>query len=162
MIAHHGYSLHPYVGTSLFVASASKEIIISAGAVGTPQILLNSGIGASDALSALGIPTIVDLPSVGQNAMDQPFFALEWAVNSTQTLESVTQNATRFAEGLGQWNASHTGPFVDSGIATQLAWLRLAADSPAFAAPADPSPGPGAPHIEFLLIPGGGIVRHLV
>ncbi|KAJ7348137.1 aryl-alcohol-oxidase from pleurotus Eryingii, partial [Mycena albidolilacea] len=144
-------------GSSLFVAHVSKEIILSAGAVGTPHILLNSGIGPNSTLNALGIPTVVDLPSVGQNAHDHPFFALGWAVNSTQTLESVTQNLTRAAEGLAQWNASHTGPFVDSGIATHIAWLKLPPDSPAFEVHADPSPGPGAPHLEFLLIPGGGI-----
>ncbi|KAF8148135.1 aryl-alcohol oxidase [Mycena galopus ATCC 62051] len=144
-------------GSSLFVAHAFKEIILSAGSVGTPHILLNSGIGAYDTLSALGIPQVVDLPSVGQNAHDQPFFALGWAVNSMQTLESITQNATRAAEGLAQWEASHTGPFVDSGIATHIAWLKLPPESPAFGVHADPSPGPGAPHLEFLLIPGGGI-----
>ncbi|KAJ7136692.1 hypothetical protein C8R44DRAFT_828533 [Mycena epipterygia] len=144
-------------GTSLYVARASKEIILSAGPVGTPQILLNSGIGADATLSPLGIPTIVDLPSVGQNATDQPFFALSWAVNSTQTFESFTANATEFTDVMAEWNASHTGPLVDSGIATQIAWIRLAEDSPAFAAHADPSSGPDAPHLEFLFIPGGGI-----
>ncbi|KAJ6590378.1 aryl-alcohol-oxidase from pleurotus Eryingii [Mycena sp. CBHHK59/15] len=108
-------------GTSLFIVKASKEIILSAGAIGTPQILLNSGIGDHNTLKALGIPTVLDLPS---------------------TLESITQNATRFSEALEQWNTSRTGPFVDSGVATQLAWLRLAADSPAFDVHADPSPGP--------------------
>ncbi|KAJ7488896.1 pyranose dehydrogenase [Mycena latifolia] len=142
-------------GTSLFVARASKEIILSAGAVGTPQILLNSGIGAHAALSALGISTVLDLPSVGQNASDHVFLSLSWAVNSTQTLESITQNTTRFAEAMEQWNDSRTGPFVDAGVATHTAWLRLATDSPALAPYADPSPGPDAPHIEFLLNVGG-------
>ncbi|KAJ6626954.1 aryl-alcohol oxidase-like protein [Mycena sp. CBHHK59/15] len=150
-------------GTSLFVVKASKEIIISAGAIGTPQILLNSGIGDHNALEALGIPTVLDLPSVGQNASDHSYFEMGWSVNSNQTLESITQNATRFAEALEQWNMSRTGPFVDSGL-TQAAWLRLAADSPAFDVHADPSAGPGAPHLELLLSPGGmqGAPGHFV
>ncbi|KAJ6590381.1 aryl-alcohol oxidase [Mycena sp. CBHHK59/15] len=151
-------------GTSLFVVKASKEIILSAGAIGTPQILLNSGIGDHNALKALGIPTVLDLPSVGQNASDHSYFEMGWSVNSNQTLESIKQNATRFAEALEQWNTSRTGPFVDSGVGTQLAWLRLAADSPAFDVHADPSPGPGAPHLEFFLTPGDlqGALGHFI
>jgi len=51
--------------------SAKKEVIISAGVIQTPQILLNSGIGSKDELQAVGIPTIVDDPSVGKNFSDQ-------------------------------------------------------------------------------------------
>ncbi|KAJ6540833.1 aryl-alcohol-oxidase from pleurotus Eryingii [Mycena vulgaris] len=125
----------PSFGSSLFVAHASKEIILSAGFVGTPQILMNSGIGARATLTALGIPTLLDLPS---------------------TLDSITQNATRFAEAMAQWNTSRMGPFVDSGVATHAASLRLATHSPAFAVHADPCSGPGAPHVEFVFMPGGG------
>ncbi|KAJ6515335.1 pyranose dehydrogenase [Mycena sanguinolenta] len=145
-------------GSSLFVVKASNEIILSAGPVGTPQILMNSGIGAHSALKTLGIPTVLDLPSVGQNASDHPsFYAMQWEVNSDDTFASITGNATRFAEGLAQWNASvkHTGPFVDSGVGTHIGYLRLPEDSPAFVARPDPSPGPGAPHLEFTFLPGG-------
>ncbi|KAJ7909020.1 pyranose dehydrogenase [Mycena leptocephala] len=62
-------------------------------------------------LTDLGIPTLLDLPSVGRNASDQPLFGAGWFVNSTKTLESITQNATRFNEAFAQWNRSHTaGP----------------------------------------------------
>jgi choline dehydrogenase-like flavoprotein len=49
------------------VAKAGKEIILSAGTVGTPHLLMHSGIGDKRALQALGIPTLLDLPSVGQS-----------------------------------------------------------------------------------------------
>ncbi|KAJ7199934.1 aryl-alcohol oxidase-like protein [Mycena pura] len=142
-------------GESIFVAHASKEIVLSGGVIGSPHILMNSGIGAHATLSGLGIPTVLDLPSVGQNASDQPLMILQWAVNSTETFDSITQNATRFAEGLAQWNASRTGPFVDSGDMTHLGWSRLAPDSPAFSVHADPSSGPDAPHLEFSFVPAG-------
>ncbi|KAJ6594851.1 pyranose dehydrogenase [Mycena capillaripes] len=142
-------------GAALLVAKASKEIILSAGAVGTPQILMNSGIGSHATLSALGIPTVLDLPSVGRNASDHPSITLGWAVNSPETLETCTQNTTAFAEAMTEWETSRTGPFVDPGIATQIAWLRLKSDSPAFAKHPDPASGPDTPHIEFLLNPGG-------
>ncbi|KAJ7679674.1 aryl-alcohol oxidase precursor [Mycena rosella] len=148
-------------GTSLFVAEASKEIILSAGSIGTPQILLNSGVGDHTALEALGLPTVLDLPSVGQNASDHGFVGADWAVNSNQTIESITQNTTRFDQAFEQWNTSRTGPFVDA-LGTHIAWLRLAADSPAFETHADPSPGPGAPTSSKY--PGGitGGVGHFV
>ncbi|KAJ7258305.1 GMC oxidoreductase-domain-containing protein [Mycena rebaudengoi] len=98
-------------GESLFVARAAKEIVLSGGAIGSPQILINSGIGAHAMLSALGITTVLDLPSVGQNASDQPFMTTQWAVNFEETFDSIRQNATRFAEGMAQWNASRTGPW---------------------------------------------------
>jgi choline dehydrogenase-like flavoprotein len=118
---------------------------------------MNSGIGAHSTLSALGIPTVLDLPSVGQNASDQPLMSTQWAVHATDTFDPIRQNATRFAEGLAQWNASRTGPFVDSGTVTHLGWSRLAPDSPAFGVHADPSSGPDAPHLEFSFIPEGSV-----
>ncbi|KAJ6506953.1 aryl-alcohol oxidase-like protein [Mycena sanguinolenta] len=136
-------------GSSLYVAEASREIILSAGPIGTPQILLNSGIGDRPALEALGIPTVLDLPSVGKNASEHPYFGLSWAVNSNQTIESVTQNATRYNEAFAQWNRSHTGPFVDSSTGTHAGWLRLSENSSVFDIHPDPSPGPDAPHLRF-------------
>ncbi|MEO0899775.1 MAG: GMC family oxidoreductase N-terminal domain-containing protein [Bacteroidota bacterium] len=51
-------------------AHASKEVILSAGAIGSPQLLLLSGIGNAEDLKAHGIESIVDLPGVGQNLHD--------------------------------------------------------------------------------------------
>ncbi|CAL8131013.1 unnamed protein product [Orchesella dallaii] len=51
-------------------AFATKEIIISAGAIGTPQLLLLSGIGPAKHLNSVGIQQKVNLPGVGQNLQD--------------------------------------------------------------------------------------------
>ncbi|KAJ6509666.1 aryl-alcohol oxidase-like protein [Mycena vulgaris] len=142
-------------GTSLFIVKASKEIILSAGAVGTPQILLNSGVGDHKALKTLGIPTVLDLPSVGKNVTDHPYLYMTWAVNSTQTVDSITQNTTRFNDASAEWNTSRTGPFVDGPPATHVGWFRLPANSPAFEVHGDPARGPGAPHLEVLFSPAG-------
>jgi choline dehydrogenase-like flavoprotein len=52
------------------VALASKEVVLSAGAVGSPQLLLLSGIGPRDELRAVGVPCQVDSPHVGKHLKD--------------------------------------------------------------------------------------------
>ena len=56
------------------VARASGEVILSAGAIGSPQLLMLSGIGPADHLAELGIDTVADSPGVGDNLQDHPFF----------------------------------------------------------------------------------------
>ncbi len=51
-------------------ALASAEIVLSGGAIGSPAILLRSGIGPREHLEALGIPVVADLPGVGENLHD--------------------------------------------------------------------------------------------
>jgi choline dehydrogenase-like flavoprotein len=51
---------------------ATKEVILAAGALHTPQLLQISGIGDERLLSNLGINVVVDLPGVGQNYQDHP------------------------------------------------------------------------------------------
>lgn len=52
--------------------TAESEVIVTAGALHTPQLLMRSGIGAADDLKSLGILPQVDLPGVGQNLQDHP------------------------------------------------------------------------------------------
>jgi choline dehydrogenase-like flavoprotein len=58
-------------GGSTFLIEAD-EIILSAGAIGSPHILLLSGVGPAASLTRLGMPLVLDLPGVGQNLRDHP------------------------------------------------------------------------------------------
>lgn len=51
-------------------ARACKEVVICAGAINSPQLLMLSGIGPAEHLAQHGIPLLLDLPGVGQNLMD--------------------------------------------------------------------------------------------
>ena len=57
----------------------AEEIVLGAGAIGSPQILMLSGIGPSDHLREHGIESILDLPGVGQNLRDHPMLFVCWA-----------------------------------------------------------------------------------
>lgn len=63
--------------------SATKEVIISAGAFQSPQLLMVSGIGPSEQLEAHGIDVIANRPGVGQNMWDHPFLAPTYRVQVT-------------------------------------------------------------------------------
>jgi choline dehydrogenase len=56
----------------LLEAHACGEVIVCAGAVGSPKLMLLSGIGPADQLRALGIDVVADLPGVGENLQDHP------------------------------------------------------------------------------------------
>ena len=57
---------------------ARQEILLSAGAVGSPHLLLLSGIGPKSHLESMGIAVTADLPGVGQNLQDHPDFVLQF------------------------------------------------------------------------------------
>ncbi|KIJ38059.1 GMC oxidoreductase [Sphaerobolus stellatus SS14] len=125
--------------------SVRKEIIVSTGALNTPQILLHSGIGDKNHLSEMGIKTIVDLPDVGRNLSVHPSLRLVYQVNSTETYDDILRNTTLQAELLDQWNKTHQGPLV-AGQESHTALIRLP-KSVKFPGNIDPAAGPNTPHI---------------
>ena len=53
--------------------SCSREVILAAGAIHTPQILELSGIGDPAVLSQFNVPVVINLPGVGNNFQDHPY-----------------------------------------------------------------------------------------
>jgi choline dehydrogenase len=66
---------------------AAKEVIVSAGAINTPQLLMLSGIGPADHLADHGITVIVDNPNVGDHYMDHPMFLIGVETSAEGTLD---------------------------------------------------------------------------
>lgn len=63
---------------SISSIKASTEIVISTGAISTPQLLMLSGVGDRDELARLGIPFVQHLPGVGRNLQDHVSFGCTW------------------------------------------------------------------------------------
>ncbi|KAI5481547.1 choline dehydrogenase [Pseudohyphozyma bogoriensis] len=68
-----------------YTVSASSEVILSAGVIGTPQLLLVSGVGPKAQLEALDIDVVVDLPGVGMQLVDH--LSGQLAFNATTTVD---------------------------------------------------------------------------
>ncbi|MFI1796759.1 GMC family oxidoreductase [Streptomyces sp. NPDC020379] len=64
-------------GEEIFV-EAGREVLLCAGAVDTPRLLMHSGIGPKADLDALGIPAVHDLPGIGENLLDHPESVIVW------------------------------------------------------------------------------------
>ncbi|KOG86408.1 oxidoreductase [Streptomyces varsoviensis] len=63
------------------LVEAGTEVLVCAGAVDTPRLLMHSGIGPRKDLEALGIPVVHDLPGVGENLLDHPESVIVWETN---------------------------------------------------------------------------------
>jgi choline dehydrogenase-like flavoprotein len=103
-----------------FIARARREIVLAAGALGTPQILLLSGLGPAMELSRLGIPVQRDLPGVGRGLQDHPRTTVLFRAARTVSLSAVS-----LAKGLVQWTLTRRGlltsPAVAAGAFLQVA-----------------------------------------
>ncbi|KAI1307963.1 Glucose dehydrogenase -like protein [Halotydeus destructor] len=90
---------------------ARKEIILSAGAVNSPQVLMLSGIGPRDHLSSMGIPVISNLP-VGRNLQDHIYPSLHWY---TEAKVSLTQDRAMSPISGLKWVTAARGPLTSLG-----------------------------------------------
>lgn len=132
-----------------FALNATREVILSAGAVATPQLLQLSGIGDPAALQKVGIKPIVNLPDVGKNLQDHTVLPNVWAINANFTPDDFGRNVTALVEVTQQWEQTRTGQFA-TPPAAQIGWFRLPDNSSIFETEADPSAGPTSPHYEFI------------
>ncbi|KAG7445363.1 pyranose dehydrogenase [Guyanagaster necrorhizus] len=141
-----GVTTHTLAPTNL------KEIVLSAGSIGTPNILLHSGIGDTKELTALHITPTLHLPDVGKNFTDHPIWSMLFIVNNTDTIENIYfRNVTFQADALAEWEANRTG-FLTAGAANQLGFLRIPDD--AGVVEGEPCAGNETAHYEFILSNG--------
>ena len=95
----------------LETAIADGEVILSGGAVNSPQLLMLSGIGPADHLIEMGIDVLADSPGVGANLSDHPVVPVIWSTPRLRGLWEKSGNA-----GALRWQLTHRGP-VTSNVA---------------------------------------------
>ncbi|CDO68788.1 GMC oxidoreductase [Trametes cinnabarina] len=139
-----------------FAVGASKEVIVCAGAIGSPQLLQLSGIGDSEHLSKLNIPLVREVPAVGRNLLDHVSAgALIFRARAGRTWDYLVQNPFRAAGALLKWLMFGTGPMAS--LATQVGiFVRTDDERLPFGAPlsvVDRSSGPRAPDLEMVMVP---------
>ena len=98
-------------GQTLY-ATARRETVLAAGAIGSPQILQLSGIGSADLLGTLAIPLVHELRGVGENLQDHVQIRMMYKVTGVPTLnERANSLLWRLAMGL-EYFLFHTGPLT--------------------------------------------------
>ncbi len=107
------------------VARASREVLLCAGAINSPQLLLLSGIGPASQLSGLGIPVRHELPGVGENLQDHPFISALWEVRNADTLYGAED-----PKALAEWVLRRSGK-LSSPAAEVCAFVRTRPGLPA-------------------------------
>lgn len=126
------------------VLRAEREVIVSSGAMGSPKLLLQSGIGPADHLKAVGVPVVHDLPGVGSNLQDHLdlFVIAECTGDHTYDKYNLPHHAAW--AGL-QYLLFKKGPVASSLFETGGFWY------------ADPHENARSPDIQFHLGLGSGI-----
>lgn len=99
---------------------ARREIILSAGAFGSPQILQLSGIGSGAMLQSKGISVIHELLGVGENLQDHIDYVYTYRTGAdTDTFGISVRGSMRILKGIRQWRKQRTGilttPYAESG-----------------------------------------------
>ncbi|GLU34224.1 GMC family oxidoreductase N-terminal domain-containing protein [Trinickia caryophylli] len=117
------------------VLRARAEVVLAAGAFGSPQLLMCSGIGPERNLRALGIPVIGDAPEVGANLIDHIDFTLNVRVRSSEPVGYSLRGLVRMGaqlprylsrgEGLWSSNVAEAGGFLKSDPALDRPDLQL-------------------------------------
>ena len=140
-----------------YTINARKEVILSAGAFQSPQLLMLSGIGPAAALQKFGIQVLSNLRGVGQNMWDHVFFGPTSRVN-LQTFTRLANDVGYLASQLAfDYSVLKQGPLTNP-VCDYLGWEKVPAAlkngfSPA--AKADLAKFPSDwPEIEYLSAPG--------
>jgi choline dehydrogenase len=93
-------------------ARAEREVILSAGALQSPQLLQLSGIGPADLLRKLGIPVVVDAPEVGRNLQDHYQARMIVRLKTPISLNNQVRHPVELARMGLQWMFAGSGPLT--------------------------------------------------
>ncbi|WP_045422300.1 GMC family oxidoreductase [Vibrio jasicida] len=111
-----------------FQIKCTKEVILSAGAFGSPQILMLSGVGAKKELESHGIEQIHELPGVGENLQDHIDLVHTYRSSAKRDTFGVSlKMASEMTKALPQWMKTRSGKMT-SNFAEGIGFLRSGDD----------------------------------
>ncbi|ODM21365.1 hypothetical protein SI65_02208 [Aspergillus cristatus] len=110
-------------GLVTYTLRAKYEVILSAGAFQSPQLLMVSGVGPADTLQAHGIDVISNLPGVGQNLRDHVFFGPTYQV-ALETFTKLAADPLFMTEQLTKYITTRTG-MLTNPVTDYLAFEKL-------------------------------------
>jgi choline dehydrogenase len=131
-------------GGQVLTALANEEIVLCAGAYGSPQLLMLSGVGAPDELRELGIEPVHALTGVGRNLAEHPNLIVEYELTGDEGLTRHLR-ADRAALAALRWWRRHDGPFATNGVSANV-FARTV-------------PGLDRPDVQMMCLPLSGDAR---
>jgi choline dehydrogenase len=104
-------------GGEAIEARARRETILASGAVGSPQLLMLSGLGPAEQLCEHGIRCVADLPGVGADLQDHPVVYMKFLVDQPVSMSRYLRIDRKLCVG-ARWMATHTGPGATNNVET--------------------------------------------
>lgn len=128
-------------GSELLTLRVRREVLVASGAIGTPKIMMLSGIGPADHLKSLGIDVVHDLPGVGSNLNDHFGIDIVAELNAPDSLDKYNKLHWMLWAGL-QYTLFKSGPATSNVVEGGAFWF---------------SGGPrGEPDLQFHFLAGAG------
>ncbi|KAI5827144.1 GMC oxidoreductase [Schizophyllum commune] len=103
-----GVTFQSAAGAEAKTVNANKEVILSGGVVGSPHILLLSGVGPKDVIESVGIQVQHELPGVGQHLQDHVSSMVQWStdIETAGTVNAAASDFAKTAEFLSYINSA--------------------------------------------------------
>jgi len=124
------------------IVRAEREVIVSAGAIASPKLLMLSGIGPAPALRQHGIDVVADLPGVGQNLQDHIEMSLVYQLNGPQSYDKYKKLHWKAAAALN-YLLFRSGPASSNLIEGGAFWWGNKSEA--------------VPDVQFFMVVGAGI-----
>jgi choline dehydrogenase-like flavoprotein len=117
-------------GSEVHTFQAKREVLLTSGAIQSPQLLMLSGVGAGAELQQFGIPVVHDLPGVGKNLQDHPDYVFNYRAKSLDLLGISLGGTLQMMKEIGRYRRERTGMMTSNG-AEGGGFLRRFPGSPA-------------------------------
>ncbi|RCW78847.1 GMC family oxidoreductase [Phyllobacterium bourgognense] len=124
------------------ILRAEREVIVAAGAIGSPKLLMLSGIGDATHLKATGVKVIIDLPGVGQNLQDHMDVDVLAELSGPYGIDRYKKRRWQFMAGL-EYTLFGKGPIASNIVEGGAFWWGDKSEK--------------TPDIQFHFLPGAGV-----